>query len=372
MAHCISETQQKKWLIFKQSNMAFQEIHNVKIVGLSACVPKRVEENESLSFFEKAEDYQRFVTTTGIERRHVIEKGTCTSDLCYEAAVKLMAELGWENQEVDCLLFVSQTPDYILPATACILQDRLGLSKDCMAFDVSMGCSGWIYGVTTIASLVSHGSIRKALLLAGDTVTLTKSPRDKSTYPLFGDAATATAFIYEEGASGIKSSLYTDGARHNAIMIKDGGCRYPVTEQSFVEKNYEGEIVRNDLQSILDGASVFTFGLSKAPECVNLLLDHFKYDKEAIDYYIFHQANLLMNEKIRTKLKLPKEKVPYILKDFGNTSSASIPLTMVVALKEQLENRSLSLIACGFGVGLSWGALFFETESIVCCELLIL
>jgi len=350
--------------------MAYQHIKNVKIEGIAACVPSKIEENSNLALFATREEYQRFVDTTGIERRHIVSDGICASDLCYEAGEKLLADLGWNKQEIDCLIFVSQTPDYRLPATACVLQERLGLSKECMSLDISLGCSGWVYGITMLSALLANGLMKKGLLLVGDTVTVTKSPLDKSTYPLFGDAGTATALAYSPDAVGIKSCLYTDGGNYEAIIIEDGGARHPVTPESFEMKEYENGSVRNRLQSYLDGSSVFTFGISKAPQCVNNLVEHFGLDREQIDYFLFHQANMLMNEKIRTKLKLPTEKVPYILKDFGNTSSTSIPLTMVHCLKDEISHEKRNFIACGFGVGLSWGAVAFEIDKIVCSELI--
>lgn len=350
--------------------MAFQQFSTVTIDGIAACVPANVEENATLDLFANAEEYDKFVATTGIERRHVVKDGVCASDLCLAAAEKLIAELNWDKSEIECLIFVSQTPDYKLPATACVLQGKLGLSKNCMTFDISLGCSGWVYGVSTMASILSSGNIKKGLLLVGDTVTRTKSPLDKSTYPLFGDAGTATALSYNENAALLQIALFTDGANYDTIMIEDGGYRNPVTEKSFEYTDYGNGIVRNKLQSVLDGSSVFTFGISKAPQSVNALIEHFEIDKDAVDLFVFHQANMLMNEKIRTKLKIPAEKMPYILKDFGNTSSTSIPLTLVNNLGNELNNKELKIIACAFGVGLSWGTIHMSLENIVCCELI--
>jgi 3-oxoacyl-[acyl-carrier-protein] synthase-3 len=350
--------------------MAFQEFKTVQIDGIAACVPANVEENAALDLFATAEEYEKFVATTGIERRHVVSEGVCASDLCLAAAEKLISELNWDKNEIDCLIFVSQTPDYKLPATSCVLHGKLELSKNCMTFDISMGCSGWVYGMSTMASILSSGNIKKGLLLVGDTVSRTKSPLDKSTYPLFGDAGTATALSFNENASPLQIALFTDGLSYDAIMIEDGGSRNPVTEKSFEYVDYGNGIVRNKLQSVLDGATVFTFGISKAPQSINNLIEHFEIDKDAVDYFVFHQANRIMNEKIRTKLKLPEEKVPYILKDFGNTSSTSIPLTLVKNLGNVLKNKESKIVACAFGVGLSWGALYTNLNNLVCCELI--
>lgn len=347
--------------------MATLHIKNVSIKGISACVPSHVEDNKISNLFNGDEEVKKFIDTTGIEYRHTVNgRNICTSDLCYEAALKLMSELDWQAAEIDCLIFVSQTPDYILPATACILQGRLGLSIECYAMDISLGCSGWVYGLSSIAALMGSGTMKKGLLLVGDTTTITKSRKDKSTYPLFGDAGTATAIEFDEGAEGIKFQMGTDGKGYEAIMILDGGFRGFPTPESFIEEEVEPGIFRNRLQSILNGPSVFTFGITKAPRSVNKLLEHYHIKKENVDYYVFHQANLIMNEKIRTKLKIESEKVPYSLSQYGNTSSASIPLTIVTKLKSEVAHDRKKILVCAFGVGLSWASALFDTENLLC------
>jgi 3-oxoacyl-[acyl-carrier-protein] synthase-3 len=349
--------------------MAFLVTHNVEIKGISACVPGYKEDNKTLSLFNSPEEAEKFIDATGIEFRHAVkDSGICASDLCYEASSALIKKLKWNPEEIDCLIFVSQTPDYILPATSCILQDRLGLPNDCYAMDISLGCSGWVYGLSVIASLISGGSMKKGLLLAGDTTTVTKSPKDKSTYPLFGDAGTATAVEFDSNAKEMMFHFGTDGKGHEAIMIPDGGFRNFFNEGSFRLEEIEPGIIRHRLHSILNGPAVFTFGISKAPKSVNTILEHFGIEKESIDYFIFHQANLFMNEKIRLKLKIDSIKVPYSLKEFGNTSSASIPLTIMLQEKPQMDNKRL--LACAFGVGLSWGSVIFHTKDLNCPELI--
>ncbi|MEQ8414423.1 MAG: ketoacyl-ACP synthase III [Imperialibacter sp.] len=348
--------------------MAFQYIPNIAVKGMAACVPKKIEDNRELSLFETEDDRNKFIQATGILKRHTV-KGSdlCASDLCFQAAETLLAEIGWERSEIGYLIFVSQTPDYIFPATACILQNRLGLSQECYAMDISLGCSGWVYGLTTIASLLSSSvNMKKGLLLVGDTTTITKSPKDKSTYPLFGDAGTATAVQYEEGSIGLKIHAATDGSSHKAIMIPDGGFRNFFSSDSLVEHEIEPGIVRNSLQSILDGPGVFTFGITKAPKSISGVLEYFDIKIDAIDYLVLHQANKMMNEKIRKKLKIEPEKVPYSLPEYGNTSSSSIPLTMVSQLCYPLRFRHNVIVACGFGVGLSWASVILETNKIVC------
>lgn len=342
--------------------MAFLEIKNVRICGLGACVPAT---NENISEVYKWGDSSTFIETTGIKKRRKSNPDITSSDLCFYAAEKLIEDLGWDKSEIEALIFVSQTPDYPLPATSCILQDRLDLAKECYTLDISLGCSGWVYALSVITSLMQSGFIKKGLLLAGDTVTKMCSSEDKSTCPLFGDAGTATALEYKVNTEGFNFSFNADGKGFETIIVKDGGFRNPTTTESFIEKDAGEDIKRSDNQLVLDGMDVFSFGISKAPKSVKGLCSYFDITLENVDLVTFHQANMMMNEMIRKKLKLEAAKVPYSMDEFGNTSCASIPLTLVVREASKLRNEKLSHIACGFGVGLSWGSVWFETDKIV-------
>lgn len=349
--------------------MAFLEVSNTTIKGIAACVPSESIAVKDLGLFTEDES-NRFSTSTGIYNLRIAGLDTTTSDLAYHAAKQLMSDLNWEAEDIDVLVFVSQTPDYILPSTSSILQNRLGLSEDTLVFDISLGCSGWIYGLITITNLISGGSLKKGLLLVGDTISKTCSSNDKSTYPLFGDAGTATAVEFQPNAEPIKFHWGVDGSGSKAIIIPDGGFRNQFTHNSFIKDKFDEGVIRAKKDLTLEGMDVFSFGISKAPETVNKLIDNFNIDKDGIDHFLFHQANKFMNEKIRKKLKIPEEKVPYSLKNFGNTSSATIPLTIVTELKNELTNSTKNIIACGFGVGLSWGSVFFKTENIFISSLI--
>lgn len=345
--------------------MAFFKIDNIKISGISSCVPKATEENSQLDL--PVEDLQKLISTTGIERRRIATSKQTTADLCFNAAHSLLNQLDWDSKDIECLIFVTQTPDYILPATSCILQDKLGLSNRCYCLDISLGCSGWVYGLSTIASIMKAGGLKKGILLAGDTISKICSKNDKSTWPLFGDAGTCTAIELTEDSSGFLFNLNTDGAGYKSIIIPDGGYRNIFCLESLNSIEFSQGICRSKMNLELDGMDVFTFGISKAPKSVTELIEEF--DIEDIDYFVFHQANMLMNEKIRKKLKLDVEKVPYSLKDFGNTSSATIPLTITSALKSKLKENK-KIIATGFGVGLSWGSVAFDLENVKCPDLI--
>lgn len=345
--------------------MAFLEVNNVSINGISACVPKNNVDN-AIDYPKKWPGYESFVSATGIAKHRNSPEDICSSDLCLNAAEQLIAELAWDKKEIDALVFVSQTPDfYNVPATSCLLQERLGLSSNCYTLDISLGCSGWVYAMSVICSLMQNGSIRKGLLLAGDTPTKFCSKDDKSTFPLFGDAGTATALEYSLGAEPIRFALQTDGSGYKAIAINAGGYRKPITEDALVMKDHGEGKVRCELNVEMDGEDVFMFGISKAPKVIKSLAEQYAIDLSTIDLFTFHQANLFMNEKIRNKLKIDASKVPYSIQEYGNTSCASIPLTLVTRCGEQLKASKVQHIACGFGVGLSWGALNFVTDSIV-------
>lgn len=348
--------------------MALFRVGNVSLRGVASCVPRTIEENANLSLF-KEDEAEKFCLSTGVYRRRIADDKTTTADLCYFAAERLIKDLKWDKESIECLVFVTQTPDYILPATSCILQNRLGLNTNTYAIDLSLGCSGWIYGMTTIAQTLSSTGLRRGLLLVGDTISKFSSDEDKSSYPLFGDAGTATAFEFNEGTD-ITFHTGTDGSGYEAIIIPDGGYRNPYSSNSLNRIHVGEGISRSRVELELNGMDVFSFGISRAPQSVNSLLDFVEVDREKVDYFLFHQANLFMNEKIRKKLKLNPEQIPYSLTDFGNTSSASIPLTMTTQLSQQLREKPLRLIACGFGVGLSWGSAYFETSGIVCPELI--
>ena len=349
--------------------MATFSISDIAIKGISCCVPKNKQLNRDLSLMS-SDEIEKFIDATGVEERRIADYNTCTSDLCFEAAEKLIRELNWNKQDIEVLVFVSQTSDYILPVTSTILQERLGLSHNCVAFDVPLGCSGYVYGISIISIMMKATGLKKGILLAGDTSSKLLSQQDKSTVPLFGDAGTATAFVYDSNANDMYFDLGSDGSGKDAIILKDGGARNRITPNSLEYLEYESGIKRNSCHLVLEGMDVFSFGISQAPKTINSLLERFNFDKEKIDYFIFHQANLMMNKMIVKKLKLPQEKVCYSLQKFGNTSSATIPLTIALNLKQELFNSTKELIVCGFGVGLSWGSAKITFDNLLITDIL--
>lgn len=342
--------------------MAFFEFKNVKIAGVAAGVPSFVANNlQPLPEDAVSSDYspEDFVKTTGVLERRITFTQT-TSDLCFHAAERLIADLHWRKEDIDALVFVSQSRDYLTPATAGILQDRLGLSTDTYCIDLTLGCSGWVYGLNTVVSLLASGSMKKALLMAGDS----KAVRPMTISPLFGHAGTVTALEYKEGEKGFAFHCGTDGSGYDAIIVPDGGARNLTTPQSFDwEECEDGRKTR--LQPRMKGMDVFSFGITTAPKSVKKLAEHFGFDYADCDYLVLHQANMAMNSMITKKLKLPVEKVPSCMHHYGNTSSASIPLTIVTELKGKADQGTKQFICCGFGVGLSWATVAFSTDRLL-------
>jgi len=342
--------------------MATVSIEGLSIKGISCCVPKRIERNLDITHIS-SEEIQKFIKATGVEERRIVDDATCTSDLCENAANELISDLNWDKDSIQILVFVTQTSDYLLPVTSAILQDKLQLSKDCIAFDIPLGCSGYVYGISVITGMMKSLGLKRGLLMAGDTSSKWVSKTDKSAYPLFGDAGSVTAFELDDASNKIQFDLGTDGSGYKTIIIPHGGSRNKTSVESMIVTEVESGISRSQCQLVLDGMDVFSFGISQAPKTVNKLLNTFEIDKEKVDFFVFHQANLMMNKMIAKKLKLPVEKVPYSLRKFGNTSSATIPLTIVTELKGQINSSNSNLILCGFGVGLSWGTIHLTINS---------
>lgn len=350
--------------------MSFLTIDNVKIVGISACVPPDIEENLTLPIFEDIAEAKKVIASTGIARKRIVRSGTTASDLSVPAITKLLDSLGWDANTVDCLIFVSQTRDYIAPITSAILQERLGLRNDCYCLDMPLGCSGWVYGISNISSILSHGDLKRGILVCAETNSTNRSSKDKTVKPLFADAATVTALEFDENADSMHFEFGVDGKGYKAVCAEYGGSRNPVTIESLEMKEVEPGIWRRGIDMVVNGMDVFSFAIKVPPASLQNLIEHFGIDVDKVDYLWLHQSNHYIDERIRKKLKMPVEKVPYCLEDYGNTTCASIPLAMVVCAAHELSSCKKENLACGFGVGLAWGSVHFMTNHLKAVELL--
>ena len=348
--------------------MAQTTLNNVRIAGVASCVPKQIVSNLDCAP-EQTAMRERLVRNIGIASRRQAPAELCFSDLAQQAAEQLISELGWEKDDIDALVVVTQSSDYPYPGSAVILQDKLGLPNSCLAFDINLGCSGYPYGLYVVGSMISAGKLKKALLLVGDKST-SPDTQDQGVAVLFSDAGTATALMYDETAPKTYFDLYTDGSGFKAIYCPAGGNRKPLKPEHLETKAGEDGVLRREIDIVLDGPSILNFSIERIPKAVESLLDQTGLTKDDVDFYLFHQANKMINETIRKKLMLPVEKVPSTLYDFGNTSSASIPLTLTVHAREAILNKPQKLLLSGFGVGLSWASCIVEIGDAVLPELI--
>ena len=333
--------------------MATIKYHNVGIRAMSACVPKKVVSNRDLEYLIPEEEIEKTINNIGIEERRVVEHDVCASDLCYKAAKQLMEDNNIDPNSIDVLLFMSQTSDYRIPATSPILQHRLGLSTDTCCIDLTLGCSGFVFALSTAFAYASMEGVNRVLLLDGETFSKIVNKRDKVDWPLYGDGATATLIEkgeFEESTFILKS----DGSGANAVIIPGGGMRNRTTADSLVETEREEGNIRNDLEVYMDGMEVFNFAMSVVPKSVKEIVKVTESSLDDIDYLVFHQANKFMTDFFVKRLKFDPNKVPYCIQKYGNTSSTSVPLTIVSELEGKLKDGD-RVVMCGFGAGLSWG-----------------
>lgn len=343
--------------------MSFLTIPCTKIVGMAAAVPKEISYIKDIPYYTEQEA-ANVTSLTGIRERRIAPDGMVCSDYCQVAAEKLIEDLGWEKDSIDLMIFVSVSRDYNEPNTATVLQWKMGLSPNCFTLDVPMACSGFCDGLVVVGSFLALRQWKRALMLVGDTQSKLTSPLDKTLWPILGDATTATALEYDPNAKPILFNLVNDGKYTYTVYAPASGVREPVTKESLKMIEVEPGISRRRTDIIMIGMDVFAFAISEIPKCVNQLCEHYNLSIDDADYLILHQANKYIDEKIRKKLKVPAEKMPYCIEKFGNTSSGTIPMTMITELADQLSSGKTKLLMSGFGAGLSWAAVYMETENV--------
>lgn len=335
--------------------MAILKYNNVGITAFAACVPKQVINNYHYDLdIWPEEEVKKVVDKVGVIERRFVDEKTCASDLCYAAAEKLIADNNIDRREIDLLVFLSQTPDYRMPATSILLQDRLGLPMSTMAFDIQLGCSGFINALSIVYAMMQNQGFHKALLLDGETRSKVYSRKDRREAFIFGDAGVAALIERDKKFGESHFSLNSDGSRGDLIMIPGGGYRNMSSVETLKEKVVdEYGNIRTDENGYMNGADVFNFVLVEVPKDIKRLLVATGEDIQQLDYYVFHQANAFINNHIAKKLKLDKERIPWTIQKYGNTSSVSVPLTIVSELKNKMQGEK-KLLLSAFGVGMAW------------------
>lgn len=330
--------------------MAKCTILGATIRGVVSAVPSRRFDNFTDAKGFTADEVRKVVGMAGVKSRRMAGDSVCSSDLCQAAAESLLSRIGWERNSVDALIMVTQSPDYILPSTSCLLQAKLCLPTACAAFDVGLGCSGYPYGLYLGALMLSHGGIRRALLLHGETPARFTDESDRSVSLLFGDAGSATALELSDKkcAAPWTFVLHTDGAGYDDLIIPGGGFR-----ERFPKESRKYSVTMN-------GPNIFNFSIKRVPAVIQETLDLAGLKKEDVDYYILHQSNQFIMRHLTKKLGIPEDKVPLTLGDYGNTGGPSVPLTMAQGALIRPLDRALTLMLVGYGVGLSWGSALVQ------------
>lgn len=328
--------------------MIYSELDGIRISGIAAAVPENVVEIEALKATEDPKMIDTFIKKTGIVKIHRADFSQTAADFAFTAAVALREAGKYQNEEIGVLIDMTQNPDYRTPSTALALHKRLELEKSCMAFDVNLGCSGFVYGVTIAASLLKATDAKKALVLVGDSLArhrLKDFERSSNTSLLFGDAGTAVLLEKDEKEK-IFSALMSDGKGHKALSVPYGGWKHPMGPESLPG----------------DDIAVFNFTISEVPVLLKDFMEKTGTNVDMFDSLILHQANRMIMKQIAKKIKMPMEKVPVSLDRFGNTSGASDPLTIVDRYGDENDGKLLNLLVSGYGIGLSWGVVSFNIK----------
>jgi 3-oxoacyl-[acyl-carrier-protein] synthase-3 len=340
--------------------MAVLKFNNVGITAISACVPKQVSSNFDLPIEKEA--LEKLIGSIGIKEKRIAEVGVTTSDLCYSAAKKLMEDNDIKPETIDMLLFLTLTHDYITPPTSSLLQHKLGLPITTACLDMSLACSGFVYALSSAFAYASISGINRILVLVGDTMSKMVNKNDYVNFPLYGDAGTAC--IVEKGD--FKESVFvlsSDGSGENSLKVPYGGFRFPLTADNLVDKVRENGNVRKDVDITMDGMDTFAYSVRNIPQQVTQLMNEARITAGEPDYIVFHQGNRFMMEFIMKRLKFDPEKVPFCIGKYGNTASASVPLTIVSELEEKLKGEK-KLLLSAVGAGWSLGSAYITTNDI--------
>jgi 3-oxoacyl-[acyl-carrier-protein] synthase-3 len=311
---------------------------------------------------------EAFARSVGIQTRRVAPASICASDLCVAAGRCLLDRAGLRPAEIGLLVFVTQTPDYPLPGNSMLAQRRLGLPASTYLVDLNQGCAGYVYGLASLAGLMSATGIEKGLVLAGDTLTRTVSSRDGSTLPIFSDAGSATLIERDLGADLMYFNLGSQGQGADIIRIRGGGAREPFGPGSLVMGEESDNVARAPIHLAMRGIDVLHYCAKYVVPNIKELLDFANIDRGTPDYYVFHQANRIVNDCLVRQLGIPADKAPETLSEYGNTSCASIPATMCCRLSERLACGPTKLLLSGFGSGFSWGSALISGKSVQCFE----
>ena len=342
--------------------MAFFKFNNIRVAGVACAVPRNVVETETYKPVFGDEEVDKFITMTGVKASHrTLEHQTC-SDLGYRAARELLAHKGIKPEEIGALLFSSHSPDYRRPSTAFVLQYRLGIPEEAVCYDISLGCSSLVVGMQTMASVMNAGDMKYGLLFVGDTAGKSVNPNDRSSAMLFGEAGAVMLMEKtDDPADQIQALIRSDGSGFKYMIIPGGGYRNLHASEDVVMCDDGNE--RSLMNSFIQGASVFTFTIFDVPRLIKDFWKQTSTGPDDYDCFAFHQANLYILKQIAKKTKIPFERLPITLDRYGNTSGASAIVSLCDVYGAGNDNKTIKVMACGFGIGISLGATSFEINT---------
>ena len=336
------------------------KFYDLKDLFIEAIVSVSPKKNIQIIKDDSSDKIKRLSKSIGIQSKYVCADGQRFTTLGEDGVKFLLKELDLSGDDVDGLIVVTQSPDYIIPGSAVLLQDRCGLTKETLAYDINLGCSGFPYGL-----MVAHGHLmsgmKRVLIVVGDQ-SYSAGTTDEGHGVLFGDACTVTSLVLKPGKSSTGFSCGTDGGGYEALYIPHGGKVRPVNHESFEVKLDATGVMRSGTDVVLDGPKIHNFSVGLVPGELDTMLAHKGWSREDADYFVLHQANKMINDTIRMKMKLPLDKFPETLSDHGNTSSASIPMTMTARLTGKWNAAGAKTVGCGFGIGLSWSTFAYEAD----------
>lgn len=333
---------------------------NAAITFVSYALPKKSLTHKELCGRFGGEVMEKILRVSGIENRRVADENTCASDLALQAAELLFQNSKTSKADIDLIMMATQTPDYLMPTTACILQDKLGLGKTCAAFDINLGCSQYLYGLGVANAWIKSGMAKKVLLLTGDTPTRTIHPMDKSAVALFGDGACATLIESANEGGILDFDFGSDGSGHKDLILPCSGFRSPQTPADLLPFDDGNGNIRANANMYINGFRIFAFAYKVVADSINNLLRKNSLTVEDIDLFIFHQAGDKIIRSSAERLGIPEEKLHFKLADIGNCGGSSLGIALADAfIKGRLKPKQ-KIVLCAFGVGLSWGSALIE------------
>lgn len=347
------------------------QFKNKKITGILTILPSKeilFEEEMGNYNFSTAKSL-KLKLAMGYNKHRIVDEGVCVSDLCCYGLEYLFQQGKLKREDIDALILVTQSPDYFMPPTSNVIQGKMGLKHDMICMDINQGCAGFVLGLIQAFMLLEQPAIRKVVLLNADVLSRKVSKRDRNSNPLIGDGASITIVEHSEENNTIWATIKMDGGRADALMIPAGGFRLPSTAKTAeMHEDMNGNYRSLD-NLVMKGDEVFNFVQVEVPPMINELLKRASLEKNKVDYYMFHQPNRFMLQKLADKLGIPREKMPNnIVENFGNSSGVTIPINITFNIGEKLETQEMQLCLSGFGVGLTWGAILLKIGNLNFCQ----